>query len=95
MNSAVVGIILVATLVTAAISGVFGMAGGLILMGVLASYVPVATAMVLHGFIQLISNFSRAAFLAKQEIQRGIQSHRDDPDVSAILGMAADRSNGQ
>ena len=34
-------------------------------MGVLASYVPVATAMVLHGFIQIISNFSRAAFLRK------------------------------
>lgn len=65
MSSAVVGIILVAALVTAAISGVFGMAGGLILMGVLASYVPVATAMVLHGFIQIISNFSRAAFLWK------------------------------
>ena len=65
MNSAVVGTILVAALVTAAISGVFGMAGGLILMGVLASYVPVATAMVLHGFIQIISNFSRAAFLRK------------------------------
>ena len=65
MNSAVVGIILLAALVTAAISGVFGMAGGLILMGVLASYVPVATAMVLHGFIQIISNFSRAAFLRK------------------------------
>lgn len=65
MNSAVVGIILLAALVTATISGVFGMAGGLILMGVLASYVPVATAMVLHGFIQIISNFSRAAFLSK------------------------------
>lgn len=65
MTSAVVGIILVATLVTAAISGVFGMAGGLILMGVLASYTPVATAMVLHGFIQIISNFSRAALLWK------------------------------
>jgi uncharacterized membrane protein YfcA len=65
MSSAVIGIILVASLVTAAISGVFGMAGGLILMGVLASYTPVATAMVLHGFIQIIANFSRAALLRK------------------------------
>lgn len=65
MSSAVLGIILVATLVTAAISGVFGMAGGLILMGVLASYTPVATAMVLHGFIQLISNGSRAILWRK------------------------------
>lgn len=60
MSPTVVLVILAATFVTAAISGVFGMAGGLILMGVLATYVPVATAMVLHGFIQIISNFSRA-----------------------------------
>ena len=39
------------------------MAGGLLLMGVLAAFTPVATAMVLHGFIQIISNFSRAALL--------------------------------
>lgn len=63
MSAEVLGIILVATLVTATISGVFGMAGGLILMGVLTSFTPVATAMVLHGFIQIVSNFSRAALL--------------------------------
>jgi uncharacterized membrane protein YfcA len=63
MTSSVIAIILTATLVTAAISGIFGMAGGLILMGVLAAFVPVATAMVMHGFIQIISNFSRAALL--------------------------------
>jgi len=60
MSPAIVGVILVATLLTAAISGIFGMAGGLILMGVLTTYTPVATAMVLHGFIQIISNGSRA-----------------------------------
>lgn len=65
MSSAVIAVLLAATLITAAISGVFGMAGGLILMGVLAAYVPVATAMVMHGFIQIISNFSRAALLWK------------------------------
>ena len=37
--------------------------GGLILMGVLTTAAPVATAMVLHGFIQIISNFSRAVLL--------------------------------
>jgi uncharacterized membrane protein YfcA len=65
MSSAVIAVILAATLVTAAISGVFGMAGGLLLMGVLAAFTPVATAMVMHGFIQIISNFSRAALLRK------------------------------
>jgi uncharacterized membrane protein YfcA len=65
MPGSVIAIILAATLVTATISGIFGMAGGLLLMGVLAAFTPVATAMVLHGFIQIISNFSRAAFLWK------------------------------
>lgn len=67
MSPAILGTILVATLVTAAISGVFGMAGGLLLMGVLASFVPVATAMVMHGFIQIVSNSSRA-FLWRRHI---------------------------
>ena len=67
MSPAIIGTILVATLVTAAISGVFGMAGGLILMGVLTTYLPVASAMVLHGFIQIISNASRA-FLLRRHI---------------------------
>jgi uncharacterized membrane protein YfcA len=65
MSSAVIAVILAATFITAAISGVFGMAGGLLLMGVLAAFTPVATAMVMHGFIQIISNFSRAALLWK------------------------------
>ncbi len=63
MTLDVIGIILVATLVTSTISGIFGMAGGLILMGVLTSFLPVASAMVLHGFIQMVSNGSRAFFL--------------------------------
>jgi uncharacterized membrane protein YfcA len=65
MSVSVIAVILAATLITATISGVFGMAGGLLLMGVLAAFVPVATAMVMHGFIQIISNFSRAALLWK------------------------------
>lgn len=65
MPGSIIAIILAATLITATISGIFGMAGGLLLMGVLAAFTPVATAMVLHGFIQIISNFSRAAFLWK------------------------------
>lgn len=63
MTLSIVALLLAATFITAAISGVFGMAGGLILMGVLVSVTPVATAMVLHGFIQIIANFSRAALL--------------------------------
>ena len=43
-------IILLATIVTAFLSSIFGMLGGLILMGVLISFLSVGPAMVLHGF---------------------------------------------
>jgi len=58
-------IIIVATLVTAFISGIFGMAGGLILMGILALLLPVSAAMVTHGAIQSVSNGWRAILWRK------------------------------
>lgn len=60
MSALTASIILVTVLVTAFISGIFGMAGGLILMGVLAAMLPVATAMVVHGAVQMVSNGYRA-----------------------------------
>src|SRR5262245_23442125 len=45
---------------TSFISGIFGMAGGMILLGILLAMLPVATAMVLHGITQLASNGWRA-----------------------------------
>lgn len=45
---------------TSAFSGVFGMAGGLILLWVLMAIFPPATAIAVQGFIQLTSNASRA-----------------------------------
>lgn len=45
---------------TSFLSGVFGMAGGMILMGVLVFMMPVPTAMVLHGITQMTSNGWRA-----------------------------------
>lgn len=53
-------IIIVAALVTSFVSGIFGMAGGLMLMGVLAFLLPVSAAMVVHGTIQSVSNGWRA-----------------------------------
>lgn len=43
-------------LVTSTISGVFGMAGGLMLMGALALVLPVSAAMVTHGAVQIVAN---------------------------------------
>ena len=49
MSPIAAAIILVTVLVTSFISGIFGMAGGIIFMGVLTALVPVATAMMIHG----------------------------------------------
>jgi uncharacterized membrane protein YfcA len=54
------GIVAVTVLVTSFISGIFGMAGGMMLLGVLLIYMDVAPAMVLFGAIQTSSNGWRA-----------------------------------
>jgi uncharacterized membrane protein YfcA len=48
--------LLLAAFLTATLSGVFGMAGGLVLMGCLALVLPVSAAMVTHGLLQLVAN---------------------------------------
>lgn len=53
-------LVLVGALVTATVSGVLGMAGGLLLMGLLLLVLPVAVAFVVHGLLQLVSNGWRA-----------------------------------
>jgi uncharacterized membrane protein YfcA len=55
--------LVVVAFLTSVLSGVFGMAGGLLLMGVYAAMLPVASAMVLHGATQIVANGSRAALL--------------------------------
>ena len=60
-------IIFFATLSTAFLSSIFGMLGGLILIGILVTIMPVSQAMVLHGLIQLTSNGYRA-WLNKKDI---------------------------
>ena len=52
--------LLVAVFLTSTLSGIFGMAGGLILLGILLLILPVGTAIAVQGTIQLIANGSRA-----------------------------------
>jgi uncharacterized protein len=54
-------VIAAAVLVSSFLSGVFGMAGGMILLGVLLVYFDVTTAMVLFSIIQFAANGWRAA----------------------------------
>ena len=61
MSSTLVFIcIAVTVLITSFISGILGMAGGMILMGVLLALMPLPTAMMLHGITQMASNGWRA-----------------------------------
>jgi uncharacterized protein len=52
--------IAVTAFLTALLSGIFGMAGGLVLMGALAFVLPVSAAFVTHGLLQLVANGWRA-----------------------------------
>jgi uncharacterized membrane protein YfcA len=63
MSFAALLAVAVATLVTSFISGILGMAGGMILMGVLIVVLPLATAMMLHGITQFAANGWRAWML--------------------------------
>ena len=58
-------------LATSFLSGIFGMAGGLILLGILVAMMDVAPALVLHGVTQFAANGWRA-ILWREHIQWGI-----------------------
>jgi len=60
MSLAVGAFIVVMSFLTAALSGVFGMAGGLVLKGCLALVLPVSATFVAHGILQLTANAWRA-----------------------------------
>ena len=60
MNLVAAIFLIAAAFVTAAISCVFGMAGGLMLKGALALVLPVSATFVTHGLLQLVANGWRA-----------------------------------
>jgi len=76
--------------VTATVSGIFGMAGGLMLMGVLALILPVSAAFVTHGILQATSNGWRA-FLQRDHIVWPIIGYYAAASVAAgmIVSMIA------
>src|ERR1700756_3421691 len=60
MTPSVLAIIGVTIIFSSFLSGIFGMAGGMILIGVLLNYFDVATGMILFSIIQLFANGWRA-----------------------------------
>jgi uncharacterized membrane protein YfcA len=73
------------SLVTSFISGILGMAGGMILMGVLLAVLPVAAAMTLHGITQFASNGWRALMLRDRIRWRIVGEY----SVGAFVALAA------
>jgi uncharacterized membrane protein YfcA len=61
MSPLIVTLLLLTMVATSFLSGIFGMAGGMILIGVLLALLPLPQAMVLHAVTQMASNGWRAA----------------------------------
>lgn len=81
-------LILVTVLATSFLSGIFGMAGGIIFMGVLNTLVPVATAMMIHGAVQMVSNGYRA-FLWRSHIDWHIFRRYARGSIAAVVLLFA------
>ncbi|MCW5719844.1 MAG: TSUP family transporter [Devosia sp.] len=62
MSPLLLAFIAIAVFFTSTLSGVFGMAGGLVLLAALLTVLPVATAIAVQGAIQIVANGSRAIF---------------------------------
>ncbi|HET8938518.1 MAG TPA: sulfite exporter TauE/SafE family protein [Polyangiales bacterium] len=73
------------SLVTATLSAMFGMVGGMLLMGVYAALLPIPAAMVMHGSTQLLSNLSRAFLLRHRVFWSGVWLYV----VGAVASFAA------
>ena len=74
--------------VTSFLSGIFGMAGGMILMGLLLAIMPLPAAMVLHAVTQMTSNGWRA-WLWRAHIEWRIVGRFAAGSVLAALAFAA------
>ena len=62
MNLSLGAILIVAVFLTATLSGVYGMVGGMVLLWVLLLLMPVSAAIAVQGVLQLVANVSRAWF---------------------------------
>lgn len=61
----VAGILIATSLATSFITAAFGIGGGIVLLAVLASFIPPTALIPVHGLVQLGSNFGRAAIMLK------------------------------
>ena len=82
------GLIIISALATSLLSGLVGMAGGVVLMAVLVNILPVSSAMVLHGITQFTANGSRTLILRKHLMWRLLPGYILGASV-AVAGFSA------
>ena len=86
MTAAAYAIIGTTIVLSSFISGVFGMAGGMVLLGVLLIYFDVATGMLLFSIIQLVANGEIYNFESvKAELIAKGHSFRSRADVEVLV----------
>ncbi|NVB40393.1 sulfite exporter TauE/SafE family protein [Pseudenhygromyxa sp. WMMC2535] len=78
-------LLMVAGLLTATLSGVLGMGGGVTLLGVMTALLPAPTVVPVHGVVQLVSNSTRALGLLRNVVWRVVWLYA--PPM--VLGVAA------
>lgn len=81
-----------AAFATAVLSATFGMAGGMLLMGVYAALLPVPEAMVLHGVTQLVANGGRAVLLRRHLAPEGLLAYAAGAAVAWLVFRELDRT---
>jgi uncharacterized membrane protein YfcA len=82
---AILLLLAVSALVTSFISGILGMAGGMILMGILLAVMPLPVAMMLHGITQLASNGWRALMWRREVDWRVFRGYLYGTIVTTIV----------
>jgi uncharacterized membrane protein YfcA len=82
---AILLLLAVSALLTSFISGILGMAGGMILMGILLAVMPLPVAMMLHGITQLASNGWRALMWRREVDWRVFRGYLYGTIVTTIL----------
>jgi len=82
---AILALLAISALVTSFISGILGMAGGMILMGILLAVMPVPVAMMMHGITQLASNGWRALMWRREVDWRIFRGYLYGTIVTTII----------
>jgi uncharacterized protein len=85
MNPLLIATLCAAMVGTSFLSGIFGMAGGMILVGILLALLPVPDAMVLHGVTQMASNGWRGLLWCRHVRWRAVASYVAGCVIAMVL----------